>query len=188
MNTILQFVREIKAMFQMFGDAGYLHLLMEPLFTYGIGFSLLLFVVALVGGERKSRSLSLLLMILCCIFIYPYQQKRNEGAPRPGYNEIWGKENQALWDEQTVRRRKFQYWYYGLAILALLNVVLPPDTSVMGKGLSVGVIGAGTMVLVCGLWLNLREKQIFHPDLRFDHNKRQITEWEQPPPPPWLPI
>ncbi len=169
-TDILQFISEIKVLFKMFGDAGFIHLLMEPLFTYGIGFSLLLFLVALAAGERRSRTLALLLLIVCSIFIYPYQQKRNEGAPRPNYHEFWtsdGGKSRKLWDQQTERRRHFQYIYYLLAVMALLNIVLPPD-GIAGKVLSIFVVGTASMVLICSLWLNLHEKRIFHPDLRWE--------------------
>jgi hypothetical protein len=164
-GDFMQFIREIHALFRIFSEDGYLHLLMEPLFTYGIGFSLLLFIVSIVVGERKCRTLALLLIIACSIFVYPYQHKRNEGAPRPGYDAYWTAENQKLWDRQTERRSHFQYVYYLLAIGALLNVVISPD-GLIGKGLALGVIGGGVFVLVCGLWLDLHEKRIFHPDLR----------------------
>ncbi len=164
-GDFLHFIRDSRSLIQMFREDGYLHLLMEPLFTYGIGFSLLLFIVAFVAKENKCRTLALLLLITSSIFIYPYQHKRNQGGPRPGYNPYWTAENQKLWDRQTQRRRHFQYVYYLLAAAALLNIVISPET-LLGKGLSVGVLGLGAFVLACGLWLNLHEKRIFHPELR----------------------
>ena len=177
----LQFFKEIRHLFESFGDAGYLHLLMEPLFTYGIGFSLLLYVVALAAGENRCRTLALLLIILCSIFIYPYQHKRNEAAPawQPVYGTSWTPDDQELWESQTRRRSNFQYWYYMLAMGALLNIVLPFDGGLLGKLLTVAVLGGSVGVLTCGLWMNLHEKRIFHPELRQQRHheeQRRFTE------------
>ena len=178
----LQFLKEIRQLFESFGDAGYLHLLMEPLFTYGIGFSLLLYVVAIASGENRCRTLALLLIILCSIFVYPYQHKRNEAAPawQPMHGTSWTPDDQELWEAQTRRRSNFQYLYYLLAIGALLNIVLPFDGGLLGKLLTVGVLGGCAGVLTCGLWLNLHEKRIFHPEIRQHHKRdhRQFTQIE----------
>lgn len=179
-SHFLQFIKESKSLVHELREDGFIHLLMEPLFTYGIGFSLLLFLVSMIAKERKCRTLSLLLIIVCSIMIYPYQHKRNAGAPRPGYSAYWSKENQKVWDVQTERRRHFQYLYYALAAAALLNIVITPD-SLIGKGLSLGVLGGGAFVLVCSLWLNLHEKKIFYPDLRDAPARGPITEVWTPP-------
>lgn len=159
-DQFLSILGEIKALFQMIGEDGYLHLVMEPLFTYGIGFGLLLFIVALVARERMSRTFALLILMVSSVFIYPYQHKREESAPRTGYRENWTTESQELWDQQTARRQQFQYLYYLLALAALLNIVISPE-SLLGKGLAGMVLLGGTVVLICGLWLNLQEKRIF---------------------------
>lgn len=182
MKAALQFVEEMRGMFHSMGDSGFLHLLMEPLLTYGVGFALLLYVVAWAAGEGKCRTFALLLLIVSCLMVYPYQEKRNDGAPRPHdgkYREEWSREYTDLWDKQTVRLRHHQYWYYGLAGLALLNVVLSPAGSIIGKLLGLMVLGAGCWVLLCSLWLNLHEKRIYRPDLRFDREGRRIT-WVVP--------
>ena len=171
----LQFIRESRSLVHVLREDGYVYLLMEPLFTYGIGFGLLLFLVSMVAKERKCRTLALLLIIVCSIMIYPFQHKRNAGAPRPGYSAYWTQENQKEWDDQTERRRHFQYVYYLLAAAALLNVVITPD-GLLGKGLAMAVLGGGAFVLVCGLWLNLHEKRIFYPDLREAPVRGAITE------------
>ncbi len=170
-DQFLSILGEIKALFQMIGEDGYLHLVMEPLFTYGIGFGLLLFIVALVARERMSRTFALLILMVSSVFIYPYQHKREESAPRTGYRENWTTESQELWDQQTARRQQFQYLYYLLALAALLNIVISPE-SLLGKGLAGMVLLGGTVVLICGLWLNLQEKRIFFPDLRYDPGGR----------------
>ncbi len=167
MRDLLEFPREIQSLFHMIGEDGYLHLLMEPLFTYGIGFGLLLFIVALIAGERMGRTLALLILMVCSIFIYPYQHKRSEGASQVKSSEVWTAETQKLWDRQTERRQHFQYLYYLLAVAALLNIVIAPD-SLLGKGLAGAVLVGGGVVLLCGLWLNLQEKRIFYPGLRSD--------------------
>jgi hypothetical protein len=177
MDPLVNFLREIKALFRMLGEDDYLYLIMEPLFTYGIGFGLLLFVVALVAKERKSRTFALLILMISSIFVYPYQHKREESAPRAGYSEHWTVESQTLWDAQTQRRSQFQYLYYLLALAALLNIVISPD-GLLGKGLAGLVLLGGTAVLICGLWLNLEEKRIFYPDLRYDPGG-------EPPPVTW---
>lgn len=174
-SHFLQFIKESKSLIRDMRDDGFVHLLMEPLLTYGIGFSLLLFVVAMATKERKCRTLALLLIIVCSVMIYPYQHKRDAGAPRPGYSSYWTKENQKVWDAQTIRRRHFQYVFYALAAIALLNIVISPDSTI-GKGLAVMVLGGGVFVLVCGLWLNLHEKRIFYPDLRDSPARGPVTE------------
>lgn len=164
MQALLQIPREIQNVFSMMGHDGYMHLLMEPLFTYGIGFGLLLYLVSLLARERMGRTLALLILMVSSIFIYPYQHKRLQSAAEMTPAN-WSEESQQLWDEQTERRGRFQYLYYLLALTALLNVVISPETW-LGKVLAGVVLAAGSVVLLCGLWLNLQEKRIFFPELR----------------------
>ena len=164
-DECLQMVRETPLLFRTMGEDGYLHLFLEPLFTYGIGLSLIFFAVAIVTGERKSRTLALLLLIACCVAVYPYQQKRNEAALQLGHGTSWTQETKELWDSQTERRRHFQYLYYLVAIGALLNLLISPAT-LLGKGLAVLVFTGGGVALIASLWLNVHETRIFHPELR----------------------
>ena len=90
-------------------------------------------------------------------------------------SSYWTKENQKVWDAQTIRRRHFQYVFYALAAVALLNIVISPESTI-GKILALMVLGGGVFVLVCGLWLNLHEKRIFYPDLRDAPARGPITE------------
>lgn len=168
-RQIFDFGEQLPWLFRMTTNAGYAYLLMEPLFTYGVGFGLVLFILAYAFQERKSRTFGLLLLIICGAAMYPYQIKRNEAAPRPApeYNSYWQSEGpRKMWDEQTARRSYFSKAYYLLALVGLLSLVAPPESGGLGKICALGVIGLGTGVLIVGLWLSLHDKIIFHPDLQ----------------------
>lgn len=139
----------------------YLYLLLEPMALYGLFFGLLFFIGSLALKQDKARMVALFLIAASSLTVLPYRVEKRDAMQRTlvirdaGYTRMMKRHSQMR--DQTL-------WVnYSLAGLALLALV--------GRGkiatfTNAGMILGGLAALVFFLWLNLKESEIYHPNLR----------------------
>ncbi|MEM7383611.1 MAG: hypothetical protein AAF514_01585 [Verrucomicrobiota bacterium] len=176
-KTLESFTNELKWMLSSITQDNYLYQMLEPLLTYGIGFGLLLWVIAWAGKEGKCATLGLLILIVSSVLIYPYQQQRRNAAPTPNYRAMWkDPANRAAWDEQTDRLSNAAVAFYILALSGLFSLIIRPGSGILGILLGIITFTFGVLCFFLGLWLSLHASLVHRPDIQ---KQAQVG---QPPP------
>lgn len=154
-------MRELTALWNSLGDAEYLHLLIEPLPLFGLGFGLLLLIAAFLMRDGKMRLIALIVMIASSASVQPYQAMRAKSEPRilalqdPAFH--------AITLDQSARRKSAAWLYYAIAAWGTITLV----TSRKGSGLIVTII---TFTLcasgfITAVWLHKKECEVFHRNI-----------------------
>lgn len=154
-------MRELTSLWHSIGDAEYLHLLLEPLPLFGLGFGLIFLAASVLLGEKKTRMLALAIMAVSCASVQPYVKLRVKSEPRvlalqdPAYH--------ALIRTQTERRSSSAWIYYGLAAVCL-------TTLSFGRGgrsliLTVVTLAACSGGFVHAVWLHKKECEVYHRNI-----------------------
>lgn len=139
----------------------YLYLLLEPMALYGLFFGLLFFITSLALKQDKARMIALFMIAISSLSVFPYRAEKSSAMERAlvvrdaGYTRMMKKHalvrDQALWV------------HYALAGAALLALVGRGKLATITNLLM--IIG-GLAALTFFLWLNLKESEIYHPNLR----------------------
>lgn len=154
-------MRELTALWNSLGDAEYLHLLLEPLPLFGLGFGLLLLIAAFLMRDGKIRTLALIMVIASAASVQPYQAMRTKSEPRilalqdPSFH--------AITLAQSDRRKSAAWLYYAIAAWGTITLV----TARKGAGLIVTCVtftlcSAG---FVTAVWLHKKECEVFHRNI-----------------------
>lgn len=154
-------IRELTLLWHSLEDAEYLHLLLEPLPLFGLGFGLLTFVVGMLVREWRMRVLAVIVMIVACVSVQPYVRLRVQSEPRvlalqdPAFH--------ALIRQQTERRASTSWIYYGAALCGTGALFFARG----GKGMIVNVL---TIAVCCAaflhaLWLHKKECEVYHRNI-----------------------
>lgn len=154
-------MRELTALWNSLGDAEYLHLLLEPLPLFGLGFGLLLLIAAVLMRDGKIRTLALIMIIASAASVQPYQAMRAKSEPRilalqdPSFH--------AITLAQSDRRKSAAWLYYAIAAWGTIALV----TSRKGGGLIVTIV---TFTLcstgfVTAVWLHKKECEVYHRNI-----------------------
>lgn len=154
-------MRELTSLWHSVGDAEYLHLLLEPVPLFGLGFGLIFFVASYLLGAKQIRVLALVVMAVSCASVQPYLKLRIKSEPRvlalqdPGLH--------AAVRKQTELRSSSAWIFYGLAVVCLATLLLGRG----GKGMILTVV---TVVLcstgfVHAVWLHKKECEVYHRNI-----------------------
>ena len=152
-------IEGLKNIFRGLGDEYYFFVFLDSIFVWGIGLGLLFFIASLIFKEKKSQNLALVIIFLSSAAVYPYLENREDA--RDGFEANW-KDRTEKFDEQTERRQSTQYYFYGLAALALATLILKNKIGVI---LSIATIIAAILVFVLSMWLHLKESEVYHPSV-----------------------
>ena len=160
--------QELNQLWTSLGDAEYLHLLLEPLPLYGVGFGLVFLLVTHLAGEGKGLLLSLLLIGASAASVWPYHHLREEAMPR-----VLATRDTALVpliQEQTQRRAAVEWAYYAVAGVAALALVARAGGK--GRSLITLTLVGGAALFCLSLWLHKKECEVYH---------RNIIKYRPPP-------
>lgn len=152
---------ELTTLWQSIRDPEYLHLLLEPLPLYGLGIGLMMFIVAFVFGEKRSRMLALALICVSCASVWPYTDLRAKATPRiiatrpPEYASVIR--------EQTERREAWNWPYYAMTVLSL--IALFAGHTPKGRPLLLVVVIGGALLFWFSIWLHKKECEVYHRNI-----------------------
>lgn len=154
-------MRELTSLWQSFGDAEYLHLLLEPLPLFGLGLGLVFLLAGTLLRESKMRMVALLVMALSCLSVQPYLQLRAQAEPRilalqdPAYH--------ALTKQQTELRNSTAWVYYGLAVACVVVLVLGRGSRAFLLNTLIALLAIAG--LLHAIWLHKKECEVFHRNI-----------------------
>ena len=161
------FFDKIESLGGAFGDPEYLHLLLEPVFIYGLGFAALLFVLSVFLKDNRLQIVSLVAIAACAIVILPYLKNRDAAGDRitkiykidePARAAGFASNTQAWSDKRWI--------YLGLAALAATAVFVGPKRNRLGYFLSISSAVTAAFVVVLSTWMHYQEAIVFHPNLK----------------------
>jgi hypothetical protein len=153
--------RELSALWSSLEDAEYLHLLLEPLPLFGLGFGLIFLIVSIITKQAITRLLALALITACCLSVQPYVKLRLKSEPR-----VLALQDPAFHPAiraQTERRTSTTWIYYATALAGAAALFL-------GRGGRAVMITGGAIV-VCtasflhALWLHKKECEVYHRNI-----------------------
>ncbi|MBL9133731.1 MAG: hypothetical protein JNG86_21150 [Verrucomicrobiaceae bacterium] len=153
--------QELTTLWQSIRDPEYLHLLIEPLPLYGLGMGLVVFIVAFVFNERRTRLLSRALICVSCASVWPYTDLREKATPR--ILATRPPEFASVIREQTERRQAWNWPYYVLALLSF--VACFTSHSPKGRPLLLVVVIGGAFVFWFSIWLHKKECEVYHRNI-----------------------
>jgi hypothetical protein len=154
-------LRELTLLWSRLHDAEYLHLALESLPLFGLGFGLLFLIVATAMGEAKCRLVALVVIAASCASVGPYVKLRTQSMPR--ILVIYDKAFHAEIVAQAQRRSDSVWYYYAMTGLSLLTLVLG------GRGrfslLVMATLACGALMFLYSAWLHRKECEVFHPNV-----------------------
>ena len=131
----------------------YAYLFLEPILIWGVGFGLISFIFASLVREPKTQSFGLIVLIVSCMMVGPYCNKRKVAEKRivPVY-QVDQPSRASTFTAQTSERRKMQWLYYLTAILATATILLGIGKSKLGGVLMAATIVFGVITLQNEAW------------------------------------
>ena len=153
--------QELTTLWQNIRDPEYLHLLLEPLPLYGLGFGLVFVIVSLVFGEIKSRMLALAVICVSCASVWPYIDLRGKATPR--ILATRSPEFAPLIQQQTQRRKDWSWPYYAMTLFS--GIALFSARSPKGRPVLFFVIIFGALLFWFSIWLHKKECEVYHRNI-----------------------
>ncbi len=151
-------LEELKSLWAKLADPEFIPLVLEPVFFYGVGIGLLVFLFAVLFKEGKTQKFGLLIIILSCLAVIPYTHYL--GANADTDSGVGADSTQATTMAATDLHGQYSRWndtqwfYLGLAALATLTFFLSKGGKA-GVWLTILTISAGLAATTLGLWLFL---------------------------------
>jgi hypothetical protein len=153
--------QELTTLWQSIRDPEYLHLLLEPLPLYGLGLGLVVFVVAFVFGEKRSRLLGLGLICISCASVWPYTDLREKATPRIIATRPI--EYAGVIREQTERRLNWNWPYYAMTVLSF--IALCTANHPRGRPILAAVVIGGMLLFWISIWMHKKECEVYHRNI-----------------------
>lgn len=162
----------------------YVHVLLNPLPTYGLGLGILVFGAALLARSKPARAIGLAVIVVSSASVWPvthygenaYKRIR-EKADEPGQHWL---------DEHMERAGKASYVFYGTALLGIAALLSQKKFPKAGLSLTILTLVASGVSLGLGIWISKAGGQIRHPEFRGAAGAQPPTghteESEQPKP------
>lgn len=161
------FFEKIERLTGAFGDPEYLHLLLEPVFIYGLGFGALLFLLSVFLKDNRLQIVSLVAIAACAIVILPYLKNRDAAGDRIAkIYKIDEPARAAGFETNTKAWADHRWVYLGLAALAATAVFVGPKRNRLGFFLSVSSAVMAGFVVILSTWMHYQEAIVFHPNLK----------------------
>jgi hypothetical protein len=153
--------RELTTLWQSVRDPEYMHLLLDSVPLYGLGFGLAFLLVTFLVGEKKARMFALLVICISCVSVWPYIDLRVKATPR--ILATCGETFVPMIKEQTQRRQDTAWVYYVMAGLSAL--ALAASGSRYSSILLMVTVCATAALFWFSIWLHKKECEVYHPNI-----------------------
>jgi len=156
-------LREFAHLTEKLKDPEYLHLLLEPIMIWGLAIGVIAFLFAFFFGERKMQLVALAVIIASSLAVGPYLKQRAQSDER--VVKLRGDVKELI-EESQERRRDSRGAYMLVAALAGLTMLMGAHKGMPGMVAGIGTALVGTIVVIHGAWLHLKDAEIYHPNIR----------------------
>ena len=159
--------KHIEELLQALGKSEYAYLYLEPMLLYGVGIGLLAYLFALLTGEKRMQSFSLVIVAISALMIGPYLGHRSAAQTRiVGIYQASHPERAEGFVNGTEIRRNQRWVYYATAGLAILTLLLGLGRSGAGFTCGGAVIVAGIFAVLVSSLAHYQESSVYHPNLK----------------------
>tara|TARA_R110002096_G_scaffold200639_9_gene384697 strand:+ start:10381 stop:10914 length:534 start_codon:yes stop_codon:yes gene_type:complete len=163
MNQSEQLLREF---FTALGSPEYGYLMLEPMFIYGIGLGLIIFLFALIVKEPKSQMLGLILIAGCAMMIGPYLNRRGAAEARIVQVYQIDQPDRAEGFIAKTKNRRNAKWLYYLTAAVAIGALLVGGKNKVGTGLTIATILLAVGTIFFSSVFHYNEAKLYHPNLR----------------------
>jgi len=142
----------------------YIHVLINPLPVYGLAMGLLGLTVASFLRSRRAQIVTLIIVLVSAASAWPVYEFSEQGYDR--VLSMSDEAGQAWLDEHQHRGEQLIYFFYVLAVLSVIAIIVPlkwPKTSV---ALVIGTILLGITVLGMSGYIAYAGGRIRHKEFR----------------------
>ncbi len=142
----------------------YVHVLINPLPTYGLGLGLLVLGAALLTRSKPARAIGLAIVVVSSASVWPVinygesaYKRIKAKADEPGQHWL---------DEHMERADKASYVFYGTALLGIAALLSQKKFPKTGLSLTILTLVTSGVSLGLGTWISKAGGQIRHPEFR----------------------
>lgn len=161
------FSDKIEKLSSAFGDPEYLHLFLEPIFIYGVGFGVLIYLLSLALKDPRLQTVALIVIAGCALVILPYQRSREAASERiTQVYKIDQPSRVAGFTANTEEWDAKRWVYLMLAGLAFAAIFVGPQRNRLGFGLAISSVLIGSWVVVMSTWMHYQGALVDHPNLK----------------------
>ena len=155
----------------------YIHVLINPLPTYGLAMGWVGLVIAFFLKSRRAQIATLIIVLICAASAWPVYEY-GEQAENPVIS-MADKDGQAWLAEHKDRAEDLIYFFYALALLSAVAIVLPIKWPKSSKPLAIVVILFGAATLGMGGYIAYAGGKIRHREFRNEPPPKKSTAEEQ---------
>ena len=143
----------------------YLHVILNPLPVYGVGFGVMALVVALFLRQRSAHVVALAIILASALSAWPTIHYGEQGYDRiESMSDHGGYE----WlDAHAQRGKRAEPVFYILAGIAAAALIVPWKFPKSGTVLSFLALAASIAALGAGVWVALAGGQVRHKEFRY---------------------
>ena len=156
-------MKDIKLLFDKFGDAEYRQLLLEPVLIYGVLLGVMAFLFSFLFKERKMQLAALIVIIVSALTVVPYLKARSSADKRA--EKLFSAQAELI-EAQRETRKDTQWAYFAVAGLAGVTLLMGAHKGKPGMFVGIATIGAGVCLVIFSMSMHLKDAQIYHPNLR----------------------
>lgn len=148
-------------------DNEYLYLLLEPVFIYGVTFGIFVLIIAYFFKHTPFQILSLALIALSSLTIFPYLSMRENVQDR--IEQVYHIESPTRASDfmRNTTSRKSKLWLYlVVAITAIFAAIIRPRRNRLGLLFAILCVSFGIINIQYSLWMHYQDALFSHPHLK----------------------
>jgi len=142
----------------------YVHVLVNPLPIYGLAMGWIGLIIAVVLRSRSAQIATLVLILISAASAWPVYEFGEQGYDR--ILSMTDEDGHAWLDEHQHRGEQLIYFFYALAALSLIAIILPIKWPKTLGPLVIGTILFGAIVLGMGGYIGYAGGKVRHKEFR----------------------
>ena len=155
----------------------YIHVLINPLPTYGLAIGWVGLIIAFFLKSRRAQIATLIIVLICAASAWPVYEY-GEQAENPVIS-MADRDGQAWLAEHKDRAEDLIYFFYALAFLSAVAIALPIKWPKSSTPLAIAVILFGVATLGMGGYIAYAGGKIRHREFRNEPPPKKSTTEEQ---------
>lgn len=152
----------------------YVHVLLNPLPIYGLAVAWSGLIIAAVLRSRPAQIATLVLVLLSAVSTWPVYEFGEQGYDR--VLSMTDQDGQAWLDEHQHRGEQLIYFFYALAFLSAVTLILPIKWPRTSGPLVIGTILLGVIVLGMSGYIAYAGGKIRHKEFRTEPPPKKALE------------
>jgi hypothetical protein len=156
----------------------YVHVLLNPIPIYGLGIGLIGLVIALSLRSRRAQIATLALVLFSSGMAWPVFEFGEQASDR--VLSMSDEDGQAWLEAHEHRADQLIYFFYALAVISLIAVVLPIKFPNSSSLLVVVTLLFGVVVLGLGAYIGYAGGRIRHREFRTEPPPKNQAEGSHP--------